>query len=996
MSKRNVSHLPLRFCVMAYILPGQPWSFPGATDEEPLKAKRTCMNRTRWLGLFLVNCLLAPGIISAAEGETNSKPASPFGQGKADLAAFQIKRGFRLELVAADPVVASPVAMAVDENGRLFVAELRDPNRRDPNLGQIRVLQDNDGDGIFEASAVYAEEFAWPSAIACSGGGIFVAATPELIYLKDTAGDGVADVRRVVFNGFGGDPGAIKADALLNSFSWSLDNRIHGATAGIGGTVTALKAPVGQQTDLRRDDFAFDPRGLTLTPEAGTAQSGLAFDSRGRRFLCDYDEPLKLAMVEPRYAALNPYFPKGPALMPVTGATAPVFQFASAAAARGTNNLVSAALSRARGIAIYRGGLFPPAYSENVFIPDFSAGVIHRAVLRENGLAFFAERAGDELNTELLLSRDRAFQPTQALTGPDGALYVADWHGGGESGRIYRIVPENFKQPKRPELGRAGIYDVVAALANTNGWYRDTAARLLYERRDPAAVSLLTNMFNNSRLALARVHALHALDGLGALKEAHLLRALRDPDERLREHGVLLVESLARDGLVSDTLWTQLKQLAQDPSPRVQYQLACTSGFMRRNDKALVLAEILRRHFSNPWMQSAVLGSLTEGAGQLFVALANDARILNDPGAQPLFEQLLIMIGVRGHEDELAQVLNFVENPRLPPQQVFTILYGVGEGLRRAGASFTMVDHQNRLQKFYDQTIDASLNDSLPDQLRIAAIRFRGVSPYVVTGTGDFFQLLFGTGSGQSEAVQSAVITTLARYNNPTIPNTLLGRWQLLSPRLRNEAVAALLARTDGVPALMNAIESGRIGLATFSSVQLDFLRTYPDQAISQAALARFGPVVRERPDLLERFAPALRLNGTATVGRQIFQERCASCHRVGFDPQAVGPDLARSRLAGKEKILRSILAPNQEVNPDYTTYVVRTRGGENLLGLMRDENASATTLRQPNGIDVVLPRGNVETLQAQPWSVMPGGLVEGLTPQAMANLLEFIMTAPR
>ena len=312
----------------------------------------------------------------------------PFGHARGDLASFQVKRGFRLELVAAEPLVVSPVAMAFDENGRLFVAEARDLANRDAASGTVRVLEDTDGDGVFDAGSIYAENLAWPSAVACYNGGVFVAVTPEIIYLKDSAGDGVADVRQVVFSGFGGQPEQMSFDSLVNSFSWGLDQRIYGATAGISGVVNALRSAINAQLELRGNDFSFDPRTSTIYLESGPAQSGLSFDSRGRKFMTDFTRPLKLPLSEPRYTDRNPYFPKGAVTTNVPGASAPIFRFSSRLAGTipTTNMIISVPPLRAKGTTIYRGSLYPATYSENVFFGDATAGVVHRLVLRESPL----------------------------------------------------------------------------------------------------------------------------------------------------------------------------------------------------------------------------------------------------------------------------------------------------------------------------------------------------------------------------------------------------------------------------------------------------------------------------------------------------------------------------------------------------------------------------------------------------------------------------------
>jgi hypothetical protein len=232
-----------------------------------------------------------------------------------------------------------------------------------------------------------------------------------------------------------------------------------------------------------------------------------------------------------------------------------------------------------------------------------------------------AERPGDERQTEFLVSKDQSFRPTQIVNGPDGALYIADFRTGHESGRIYRLVPDSFQRPASPRLDQLETYDLAALLAQANGWQADTAARLLCEERDPAAAGLLGNMLDHSKLPLARLRALCALDGLGALQGAHVLRALRDSDERVRERAVLLAERLAAPAWASGELWEQLCAMAADPSIRVRYQLAFTLGEFAVPGRDLVLANLLARDLDNPWFCGAVLSSLREGAGPFLVGL---------------------------------------------------------------------------------------------------------------------------------------------------------------------------------------------------------------------------------------------------------------------------------------------------------------------------------------------------------------------------------------
>jgi putative heme-binding domain-containing protein len=284
------------------------------------------------------------------------------------------------------------------------------------------------------------------------------------------------------------------------------------------------------------------------------------------------------------------------------------------------------------------------------------------------------------------------------------------------------------------------------------------------------------------------------------------------------------------------------------------------------------------------------------------------------------------------------------------------------------------------------------MNYTGSDTILVEAMRLIGVGPYTAGSIGDL--LLLSLGSGQSEAVQSAAISALGHFDDSRIAPALIQRWNVLTPRLRNDAVDVLLARNNRLGAVMSALENGRINGADFSSAQVNFLRTHQDPALSQRALRLFGPVPRQRPEAVRQFKPALSLKGAAERGRELFVARCAVCHLLGSASQGVGPDLVGARIAGKERTLAAILEPNAEVRRDYLTFVVETVEGENLIGLLRGENAATLTFMQLNGRKVVFPRDNIQYLQARPWSLMPAGMEAGLTPQAMADMLEYILTA--
>jgi len=942
------------------------------------------------MAILLVLSLAKVTFAQNTNSTIKSRPEPAIGTNH--LAGFQIEPGFRIELVASEPMVTAPVAMAFDENGRLFVVELPAfADRSAGKLGRVRVLDDMNDHGVFQNSTIYADSLQWPSAIACYAGGVFVAAGPEVLYLKDTKGDGVADARQVVLSGFG-RANTLDPAFLPNNFNWGPDNRIHAASAGIGGDISSKGA--GDSVSIDGTDFSFDPRTLEVFAETGPAQSGLCFDNNGRKFACDFLRPLLTPNYDLRYLARNPFLPKPPGMAEVADPTAPVYRLipevTQSGLANQKTNLVGS-MNMARGCVVYRGRSFPTNYFDNVFVADSAAHLIHRFVLRENGSEISAQRATDEKNSEFLVSRDPSFRPVQVINGPDGALYVADMQEDTSRGRIYRILPANVKNTKPAQLGRIKTYDLVSMLAQGDGWHRDTAARLLYERRDPAAPALLRDTLNRSRLTQARILALHALAGAGALTQEDLLKTLRDSDPEVRRHGLMLAETFFANAGIPEELLAQLRVLAEDPSPRVRYQLAFTLGSFRPAEKTPLLSQVLFRDLRDSWMRTAGLSSCGSGAGELFVSLATNPRVLSDPAGIDFLQRLTLMIGVSGQLDSVSQTASFIARDGLNPALAYQLLYQLGEGLYRTRSSLPLVDSRGVLQPFFAAALNVATDPTQPEAVRISTTRLLGVSPL---GTGAIANwLLILCSPPTSPALQAAAVETLSRHDDPQVVRDCLDIWPLLAPTARTRAVTALLSRASRVPVILDAIQNGQISPVDLSAAQKNFLRTYPLPAVSQRASQLFGPLPLSRPAVTARFKPALTLPGAIDRGREIFRQRCAGCHQppgVG-QAEALGPDLLRARTFTRQQLMSKIIEPNVAVRPDYSTQVVESKDAESMVGIVSDENRWTLTLSQIGSGKMVWPQLNVSSVRAQTWSLMPDGLEQGLGAQDMADLMEYV-----
>jgi putative heme-binding domain-containing protein len=242
------------------------------------------------------------------------------------------------------------------------------------------------------------------------------------------------------------------------------------------------------------------------------------------------------------------------------------------------------------------------------------------------------------------------------------------------------------------------------------------------------------------------------------------------------------------------------------------------------------------------------------------------------------------------------------------------------------------------------------------------------------------------------QEVQAAAVAALEQLDEGAFAGEMLGRWSALSPRVRDAAAAAMVKRPARARALLAAIGDGTVRRADVSSAHSAALRQSADKAVKALAAKVFtAPTAGGRDALIKKFAPAIGLKGDATKGRQTYLAKCASCHRLAGEGNTLGPDLETVKNAGREKLLTSVLDPNGEVAPNFTAYVVDTVEGDSQSGVIASETPAAVTLRMAYGMEVAIPRADIKAMRSAGLSMMPEGLEEGMTPQDLADLLEYV-----
>lgn len=972
--------------------------------------------------LFLAFLARAAGVEDSLDRDyAGELPRIPPKAPEAALETFELLPGLRLDLAAAEPLVRDPIALAFDEAGRLYVVEM--PGYSEQRLetpGGVRLLEDTTGDGRYDKSILFAGDLPWATAILCYGGGVFVGAAPDLLFLKDTTGDGKADHREVVFTGYG----LSNVQGLLNSLRWGLDNRVHGATSTSGAQVKRPGAPDSEAVTLRGRDFSFCPERRDLRPESGGGQYGMTFDAWGRKLVCVNDNHCIMLAYEDRYAARNPHYAApGPRVSIASdGPAAPVFRISPDEPWRllrtrlRVQGLVpgpiegggtpSGYFTSATGLEVYRGRALGPAFEGNLFVAEPAGNLVHRKLLEADGALLAAHRA--DPGTEFLRSTDLWFRPVQVANGPCGGLYIADMYreivehpdslppvikrhldlaSGNDRGRIYRVTAADRAHAAPPDLGGLPSRELVPLLASRDAWRSDTAARLLFERQDPEAAPLLEQAAIAGADPQGRMRALYALDAMERLGAGTLTRALADADPRVREHALRIAEAHLSG---APELVSAMAQLAGDPDPRVRFQLAFSIAEAHGPDRDAALAALAVRDGEDSWMRAAILMGLTHGAWPVVDAL------LEAPDASLDFlEHAARLAGVSAEAGDLDSRLRRVGEREDGAAQA--LLRGLADGARIAGnaeAAQRIAGHPGAAA--LAGRIAAAARATLDDEASPLEARAEAVAALVFVP--DDARAAYIEGLLRPEhppELRRAALRLLGRYpaESETPPALIAAAWPELNPELRGLALDLLMSRTPWLEALLDAVERGAVPGAAFDSTRAAVLEAHSSSRI-RARAASLLPARAETPQASGALQEeVLSLNGVADRGRVLFAENCAQCHRAEGMGHAVGPDLAAAAAAGPEQLLLHILEPNREVAPEYVSYIVETRDWEMHSGIIAAETAASVTLNRANGDLVTILRANIERIRATEVSLMPEGWDEALAPEQLADLLAYLAT---
>ncbi|EON77854.1 hypothetical protein ADIS_1773 [Lunatimonas lonarensis] len=950
---------------------------------------------------------------------------------KAALASFQLEPGLRIELIAAEPLVIDPVAFAFDENRVLYVAENRgypDPAEggTPTRLGRIARLEDRDGDGKYDHRTEFVTGLTYPNGIMLWRGGVFVTCAPDIYYFKDTNGDGVADVKKVVLTGFNADK---TAQIRASHPTLGLDGWVY-LTGGLnGGSVTSPEHPTRAAVPFSSSDGRFHPDTFEFQTTGGRSQFGLAFDPFGRRFGTSNRHPLQHVVMEPWHLArnLNLVFNQSVHNVAKPEAEATVYPISNAVTtADFIPKLIGLShkgtFTSACGPVLYYGTAMKSEHMGNAFICEPAQNLVQRQILTQEEVSFRAQRAYE--NREFLASTDSWFNPVFLAHGPEGALYLADMYrkvidhpsyvpesarggldfeSGKDRGRMYRIVSKDFSQAKlagdQHRILESPIWDPVSLLGSSEEWERSIAHRLLLETSDSRLSSRISDLFYYSEQPESRARALWVLQSLGALDVDLLKAAFGDTNSGVREQAVILAGPLLDK---HPELKQAVTAAVEDKEMRVRYLASLELGAKKDEEVIGVLARLAAVDGENLWVRNAVLSGI-DGQVSEFLQAFRTYESPDRPAFPPMMQEIGALVGrsasLRDCRELLQDMLDSEGNIRWRMATVLGLLGGLEGrkiapsdlGLAHALDNASLSEPELALRKrFVAQVAQLGLDESEALSARTAAASLLGYVPFDWVER-ELGQLLKPINPAE---VQLAAVKSTARTGDPRGAALLLtaDAWVAFTPRVKSAVISELVSRSGSVQQLLRAIADQVVAPAEIPSMVRQRLMGDALPTIREQAAALFHDLEGGgRMAVYEAYLHVLEHPADPVLGKEVFEKSCSSCHTYAGQGGQVGPDLTGVRNQPGDALLLHTLVPNYEVLPAYQAVSVQTRDGRTLAGWVAAETDQSITLRTAYGTDEAVLRSTIVSVQHSGLSLMPDGLEQTMTKDEVAHLIAYL-----
>lgn len=948
-------------------------------------------------------------------------------------ARMKLPEGFRIEVVASEPMIRQPVAGCFDERGRIWVIEyLQYPNpaglkpvsvdqylrteydrvpepppRGARGADRIKILEDTDGDGRADKATIFAEGLNLASGLCVGYDGLFVGQAPYLLFYPDRDHDDRPDGDpEVLLKGFG----LQDAHATVNSMTWGPDGWLYGAQ---GSTVTADIRGIGFQQGIWR--YHPRTRAFELFAEGGGNTWGLDFDAVGNAFGSSNGSFIAFHMVQggnywkgfAKHGALHNPRAYG------------YFDCIAYEGAKQGGHVTP-------GGIIYKEEQFPSEFRGAFIGGNLLSNAVYWHTLEGRGSTFSGKHGGS-----LIEANDQWFRPIDLFTGPDGSVYLTDWYDKRAShldprdnwdktnGRIYRITYGEPRKVAPFDLRGKSSAELVAMQEARADWFASQARRLLFERRDGSLASDLRSRLEKEKDEVLAARWLWALDASGGFTDEVATKLLDHPAASVRRWAVRLMGDSGRCPVAfRDRL---IARIAEESDSGVIGQVASSCQRWGFADAGPILSALFRRDVGK---DDPFIPLLAWWAIEKHLRLASDATVDLVVGAleggsalvrEAIAERIgraLVASGMPEDERRFVRLMASVA-----PEDRARMLAGVEKALEGGGRAKPTAELSGWVARAWDELPhDAILarvatrlghpkaiaeaaavaaDPSAPSDRRISMIGLLGE----LRQEESIPKLLEVARGDGPEPVRLAALRAATRSPDPGVATALIEGYGKFPAGMQGAVVDACCDRAEWSHRLLAALAAGTIPAKDLGIGQVRRMLGLKDPTLLPLIEKTWGRIPASNSEQAARRIAEVRGllvegdKGQALRGRAIFERVCSGCHRLFGQGQEVGPDLTGSTRNDLDFLLQSVVDPSSFIRKEYQGTTVVLDDGRVLNGLVVEESDSAITLVDSKRERHALAKAAIEETRAAPASVMPDGLLDNLPDPEIRDLFRYLQS---